>query len=85
MRTFDEIYAIAAGRKGGTEALEALLVRPKSAAELAALPEDRWLAQFTRRRRGSSVAQAITPGPLAAAMAEVTSLTRSATPAVRAV
>ncbi|MCB1335142.1 MAG: DNA-3-methyladenine glycosylase I [Roseivivax sp.] len=48
MRTFDEIYAIAAGRKGGTEALEALLVRPKSAAELAALPEDRWLAQFTR-------------------------------------
>ncbi|MCB1356110.1 MAG: winged helix-turn-helix transcriptional regulator [Maritimibacter sp.] len=40
---------------------------------------------ITRRRRGSSVAQAITPGPLAAAMAEVTSLTRSATPAVRAV
>ncbi|MBO9477353.1 DNA-3-methyladenine glycosylase I [Shimia sp. R11_0] len=48
MRTFDEIFAIAADRKGGADALNAQLTKPKSAAELAQIPEDRWLAQFTK-------------------------------------
>ncbi|MCY0094381.1 DNA-3-methyladenine glycosylase I [Hoeflea ulvae] len=48
MRSFDEIYEIAAARKGGAEALEAQLSTPKSAAELAAIPDDRWLAAMTR-------------------------------------
>ncbi|MEO8114235.1 MAG: DNA-3-methyladenine glycosylase I [Phenylobacterium sp.] len=50
MRTFREIYAEAAARKGGPEALEALLAehRPKSREELAATPDDRWLAQMTK-------------------------------------
>ena len=48
MRSFVEIYQISADRKGGAEALEALLSKPKRAAELAALPEDRWLAQFSK-------------------------------------
>ncbi|MBC7281167.1 DNA-3-methyladenine glycosylase I [Hoeflea sp.] len=48
MRTFDEIFAIAASRKGGENALNAMLAPPKSAAELAALPDDRWLAAMTK-------------------------------------
>ncbi|MBO9397579.1 DNA-3-methyladenine glycosylase I [Shimia sp. R9_2] len=48
MRPFDEIFAIAADRKGGPAALEAQLTKPKSAADLAQVPEDRWLAQFTK-------------------------------------
>ena len=48
MRTFQEIFEISAGRHGGAEALEAKLGRPKSAEELAAIPEDRWLAEMSR-------------------------------------
>lgn len=48
MRTFDEIFEIAAGRKGGADALNAMLAPPKSAAELAAISDDRWLAAMTR-------------------------------------
>jgi len=48
MRAFDEIFEIAASRKGGAEALNAMLTPPKSAAELAAIPDDRWLATMTR-------------------------------------
>ena len=48
MQHFDEIFTIAAGRHGGKAALDAKLVKPKSAAELAAIPEDRWLSTFTR-------------------------------------
>ena len=48
MRTFDEIFAISAGRHGGTEALEARLGGAKTAAELAAIPEDRWLAEMSK-------------------------------------
>lgn len=48
MRSFDEIYAIAAERHGGAEALEDRIDRPKSAAELAAIPDDRWLSQMAR-------------------------------------
>ncbi|MDF0601061.1 DNA-3-methyladenine glycosylase I [Psychromarinibacter sp. C21-152] len=46
MRNFEDIYAIAADRKGGPEALEALLERPVPAEELARVPDDRWLARF---------------------------------------
>jgi 3-methyladenine DNA glycosylase Tag len=50
MRTFEDIYADAAARKGGQAALEALIAehRPKSGADLAATPDHRWLAQMTR-------------------------------------
>lgn len=50
MRTFQEIHAEAAARKGGAEALEALIAehRPKSREALAAIPDDRWLAQMTK-------------------------------------
>lgn len=48
MRTFQDIFDIAAVRHGGADALEAKLQPPLPPAELAALPEDRWLSQFTR-------------------------------------
>ena len=48
MRTFDEIHAIAADRKGGADALESLLTKPKPAADDAQVPEDRWLAGISR-------------------------------------
>jgi 3-methyladenine DNA glycosylase Tag len=48
MRTFDEIFAIAADRKGGPDALEALLSKPLPAEELAAIPDDRWLSMMAK-------------------------------------
>lgn len=48
MRNFDEIFSIAAERKGGDAALDAILEPPLSPEKLAAIPEDRWLAQFTK-------------------------------------
>ncbi len=50
MKPFSEIYAEAAARKGGEGALEALVAehRPKSPAELAAVPDHRWLAQMSK-------------------------------------
>jgi len=48
MRSFDDLFAISAERKGGADALEAQLTKPKSAEQLAQIPEDRWLAQFTK-------------------------------------
>lgn len=48
MRTFDDLFAISAERKGGADALEAMLDKPKTAEQLAQIPEDRWLAQFTK-------------------------------------
>ncbi len=48
MRHFDEIYAIAADRKGGADTLETMLPDPVSPSELAKVPEDRWLAQLTK-------------------------------------
>ena len=44
MRKFMQIHAIAAKRKGGADALEALLDKPKSKSKLAAVPDDRWLS-----------------------------------------
>lgn len=48
MRSFDELYAIAVERKGSKEAVEAHLPKAKTKAELAALPDNRWLAEMAR-------------------------------------
>lgn len=47
MRSYDEIRAIAEERHGA-EGVAARMHPVKSAAEVAAIPEDRWLAQFTK-------------------------------------
>ena len=47
--SFAALFERAAARKGGTEALEAMLGAPATADELAAKPDDRWLAEMTRR------------------------------------
>lgn len=51
MRDFRAIFAEAAARKGGPAALEAMLAEtaPRSPAEIAATPDDRILAEMTRR------------------------------------
>jgi 3-methyladenine DNA glycosylase Tag len=51
MGSFAGIYAIAAARKGGDEALEALIAEhaPKATAEIAATPDDRILAMMSER------------------------------------
>ncbi|HXQ12482.1 MAG TPA: DNA-3-methyladenine glycosylase I [Caulobacteraceae bacterium] len=51
MGRFAGIYAIAAQRKGGDAALEALIAEhaPKSKAEIAATPDDRILAMMSER------------------------------------
>lgn len=48
MRTFAEILAIAANRKGSEEAVLVAAPVPKSAEALAAIPDDRWLAAMAR-------------------------------------
>ncbi|MAZ15567.1 MAG: 3-methyladenine DNA glycosylase [Ahrensia sp.] len=48
MRSFDEIFAIAAERKGGADTLNAMLEPPLGAPDLARIPDDRWLAQSTK-------------------------------------
>jgi len=51
MRPFAEIFMLAAERKGGTAALEEILAKTTSRApaEIAAIPDDRILAEMTRR------------------------------------
>jgi 3-methyladenine DNA glycosylase Tag len=50
MQSFDQIYERAAARRGGAAELEAAVAEhaAKSPAELAAIPDDRWLAEMTR-------------------------------------
>ena len=50
MRTFDQIFTIAAKRHGGPKALEAAIAehKPKSRAALTKVADDRWLAMMTR-------------------------------------
>lgn len=50
MQSFDEIFALAAQRHDGAEAVEAILagMMPKSREELAAIPDDRWLSAFSK-------------------------------------
>jgi 3-methyladenine DNA glycosylase Tag len=49
MRKFDEIVAMAAKRKGGRKALEALLPAVKTAKQLAKIGDDRWLDGMAKR------------------------------------
>ncbi len=48
MRSFQEIFDIASERKGGVQALEDLLEPATSAAKLADIPNDRWLAMMAK-------------------------------------
>lgn len=48
MRTFDEIFEIAAERKGGADALETMLEPPLSSEELKTISDDRWLSGMAR-------------------------------------
>lgn len=48
MRTFDEILAIAIDRKGSREAVMRNIPTPKTADELAAIPDNTWLATMAR-------------------------------------
>ena len=48
MRSFNEIYQIAAERHGGEKALEEKLSAPLNASEIAALRDDRLLAQMAK-------------------------------------
>ncbi|TYC67644.1 3-methyladenine DNA glycosylase [Stappia sp. BW2] len=51
MRSFEDIEALAAEKKGGPEALNALLAEhdaPKTVEDLERIGDDRWLAMFTR-------------------------------------
>jgi len=66
MRSFAEILAIAADRKGGTAAVMAGIPVPKTAAALAAIPDDRWLSAMAqwifRAGISGAVVQAKWPG-----------------------
>ncbi len=48
MQPYSVIYQQAAARKGGADALEALLPEPKSAAQLKRITDDRYLAEMTK-------------------------------------
>jgi 3-methyladenine DNA glycosylase Tag len=50
LKSFNEIWREAADRKGGDAALEKLVAEHpvRTAAELAAVPDDRWLAQMSK-------------------------------------
>jgi 3-methyladenine DNA glycosylase Tag len=49
MNSFQTIWERAAARKGGDAALEALMPAVRTADELRAIPDDRWLAEMTKR------------------------------------
>ena len=48
MRAFDDLLEIAAEKKGGVAEVEKLLPEVKSSAQVAAVPDDRILAEMTR-------------------------------------
>lgn len=48
MRSFDDLYAMAAANKGGEAAVDAALDDPKGRDDLAAIPDDRWLSTLSR-------------------------------------
>ena len=48
MRSYDEIFDIAANRHGGYDALEATFTKPLPPQDLAQIPEHRWLSQITK-------------------------------------
>lgn len=48
MRDFSRLYELAAKRKGGGKALEALIGKPGTAATLARIADDRWLSGMAK-------------------------------------
>lgn len=48
MRSYQEVFDIAVSRKGSAELVLADIPRPKTADELAQIPDDRWLATMAR-------------------------------------
>ena len=48
MRDFEDIYAIAADRKGGAEALETLLITPLTSDEVSTTSDDRWFSAMAK-------------------------------------
>jgi 3-methyladenine DNA glycosylase Tag len=48
LKPFSDLYALAAARKGGPQVLESMIGKPKSAAALARIPDDRWLAGMAK-------------------------------------
>lgn len=48
MQAFEALYRVAAGRKGGSATFEDTLTNPKNTAELAAIPDDRWLSMMSK-------------------------------------
>lgn len=48
LRDFETLFALAAERKGGAAAFEETLPEIKTTAELAAIPDDRWLSMIAR-------------------------------------
>ena len=48
MKKFSALYKQAASRKGGEKVLEGMIARPRSAAALARLPDDRWLSGMAK-------------------------------------
>lgn len=48
MKAYATLYDLAASRKGGEKSLESLIPRPKSAAALARMPDDRWLSAMAK-------------------------------------
>lgn len=66
MRTLEEILDLAIEHKGSLEAINAMMSQPISVDELAATPDDRWLAEITKNifRAGFNwkVVEAMWPG-----------------------
>lgn len=48
MRHFDELYALASDRKGGSAELEKLLPQPAADAELRRIPDKQWLSGMSK-------------------------------------
>jgi len=48
MKKFSKLYELAAIRKGGEDAVEALISTPKSKAALTRIPDDRWLSAIAK-------------------------------------
>ncbi|MEM6511926.1 MAG: DNA-3-methyladenine glycosylase I [Pseudomonadota bacterium] len=48
MQSFDDLHAMAASRKGGTKALEALIPMPRTPAALERIADDRWLSAIAK-------------------------------------
>ena len=48
LKSFDDLFEMAAARKGGIEAFEAMLPETLAPRELTSIPDDRWLSMFSR-------------------------------------